>query len=447
MPKSNNTLVVQPVQQFAGAVRVPGSKSITNRALLMAALSDSTTDLKGALISDDTQDMVRALKICCCKITWPDEPNGEINQTIVVDGSFLMRLAEPIQKEPIELDVGNAGTAMRPLTAVLSAGRFQQQHSYLLKGTKRMHERPIGDLVDAVRELGGQIEYVVKEGYPPLVVTTGTMGGGNVTLRADKSSQYLSALLIAAPLTGEEVHIKLATPLVSSPYVQMTLGMMTSFGVKVEADVGMQNYHIPAGRSYQSPGTFKVEPDATSASYFLAAGAISGGPITLEGFNQSASIQGDASFASVLKRMGAKVLNNGCDLVISRDGPLQGIDIDMNEMPDAAMTLAVTALFAKGETHIRNIANWRIKETNRLQAMATELRKVGAKVKEYPDSLSIKPPEKLNEAEIDTYDDHRMAMCFSLVALGGVSVHIRDPSCVNKTFPGYFEYFERLCHR
>lgn len=446
MSKSNDRLTLQPVTKFTGSVCMPGSKSITNRAVLLAALTKDEVSIDNMLYSDDTRQMKTTLRALGVLMVKSPSNVRKHDYGYSIKGSIF----EPTPKSneaagPTVLNLGNAGTAMRPLTAVLSAVKLSRPNTFQLEGEPRMYERPIGDLVDAVRKLGGKIEYKGQKGFPPLLVTSDTMQGGRVDLRADKSSQYLSALLMAAPLTGEEVRITVSAPLVSAPYVQMTLDMMNAFGVRVTTDDELLNYCIPAGSSYQNPGVFKVEPDATSASYFLAAGAISGGPVTLQGLNTTTSRQGDAAFANVLERMGANVRHTEQGVEISSDGPLQGIDIDMNDMPDAAMTLAVTALFAKGETHIRNIANWRIKETDRLHAMATELRKVGATVTEYHDSLNISPPTKFNEATIETYQDHRMAMCFSLVALSDVSVHILDPDCVSKTFPDYFGYFKKLC--
>jgi len=338
-----------------------------------------------------------------------------------------------------DLDLGNAGTAFRPLTAVLAlcGGRYR------LSGTARMHERPIGDLVDAMRTIGADIAYLGREGYPPLEIRPAARSVPNaVSVRGDVSSQFVSAVLMALPLPGGPTVINVDGELVSKPYVDITLALMRRFGVDVARE-GWQRFLIPRGARYASPGAMHVEGDASSASYFLAAGAIGGGPVRVEGVGTD-SIQGDVRFVEVLERMGAQVKRGANWIEVRGRSPLRAFDADLNHIPDAAMTAAVLALFADGPCTIRNVANWRVKETDRLTAMATELRKVGATVDEGADSLRIAPPAKLQAAAIDTYDDHRMAMCFSLVALGGVPVRIMDPDCVNKTFPDYFHEFGRL---
>jgi 3-phosphoshikimate 1-carboxyvinyltransferase len=348
----------------------------------------------------------------------------------------------PFAVKRAELFLGNAGTAFRPLTAVLALSGGE----YRLSGVARMHERPIGDLVQALRSLGAHIRYLGRDGFPPLEIRPATLAAHPaVSVRGDVSSQFLSALLMALPLAGPRTAVEVAGELVSKPYVGITLNAMHRFGVDVERQ-GWERFVVPAGARYRSPGIVYVEGDASSASYFLAAGAIAGGPVRVEGVGRS-SVQGDVRFVEVLEAMGAAVALGDDWIEVRGERPLRAIDADLNHIPDAAMTVAILALFADGPSTIRNVANWRVKETDRLAAMATELRKVGATVEEGPDHLRIEPPARLRPATIDTYDDHRMAMCFSLVALGGVPVRINDPACVNKTFPAYFRELERLAQR
>ena len=412
-------LDLDPIARAWGTVRMPGSKSISNRVLLLAALSQGETKIRDLLDSDDTRVMLEALGRLGVRIG----PDATVRGA---GGAFPVKSAE--------LQLGNAGTAFRPLTAVLALCGGE----YRLSGVARMHERPIGDLVDALRGLGARIDYPGKEGYPPLAVHPGTIRGGATRVRGDVSSQYLSALLMAAPLAGAETRIEVEGELISRPYVEITLNLMRRFGVEVKRD-GWKSFAVPAGR-YASPGEIRVEGDASSASYFLAAGAIGGGPVRVEGVGR-ASIQGDVRFAEVLEKMGAAV-TMGEDWIEARSaGRLKALDADLNAIPDAAMTAAVAALFAEGTSTIRNIGSWRVKETDRIAAMAAELRKLGAKVEEGADFIRVSPPAKLQAATIDTYDDHRMAMAFSLAALGGVRVRINDPQCVGKTFPEYFDAF------
>jgi len=421
-------LDLAPAARAAGTVRLPGSKSISNRALLLAALSEGETALHGVLESDDTERMLEALRTL--GVAWTRSAPGEY----VVRGAGG---APPVRQA--ELFLGNAGTAFRPLTALLALAGG----TYRLAGVPRMHERPIGDLVDALRALGADVRYLGRDGYPPLEIRppAGALGAA-ATVRGEVSSQFLSALLMALPLAGQRVSVAVAGELVSRPYVEITLDLMRRFGVAPERD-GWRRFAVPAGTRYRSPGRLDVEGDASSASYFLAAGAIGGGPVRVAGVDAS-SIQGDVRFVEVLRAMGAEVgLGTGWIEVRGRP-PLRAIDADLNHIPDAAMTAAVLALFADGPSTIRNVASWRVKETDRLAALATELRKVGAAVEAGADGLRIAPPAKLAPATIDTYDDHRMAMCFSLVALGGVPVRINDPQCVAKTFPDYFRVFAGL---
>jgi len=424
-------LDLAPVARMSGAVRLPGSKSISNRTLLLAALARGETEVFGLLEADDTARMLDALR--ALGVDWTRRAPGDyvVHGT---GGAFPVTTAE--------LFLGNAGTAFRPLTAVLALAGG----TYRLSGVPRMHERPIGDLVDALKVLGAEIVYLGREGFPPLEIRPPrTAASDRIEVRGDVSSQFLSAALMALPLAGRAVSVAVAGELVSKPYVEITLALMERFGVRA-ARAGWARFEMPAGARYASPGRVHVEGDASSASYFLAAGAIGGGPVRVEGVGR-ASTQGDVRFIEVLRAMGAQV-NAGDDwLEVRGTPPLRALDADLNHIPDAAMTAAVLALFADAPTAIRNVANWRVKETDRLAAMATELRKVGAGVDEGPDWLRIVPPGKLQAATIDTYDDHRMAMCFSLVALGGVPVRINDPDCVAKTFPDYFREFARLAGR
>ncbi len=414
-----------------GTVRLPGSKSISNRILLLSALADGTTLVKGLLASDDTRVMLDALHRL--GVNWQRLEGGDY-RVDGVGGTFPVKYAN--------LFLGNAGTAFRSLTAAcaMSSG------DYTLSGVPRMHERPIGDLVDALRQAGAQIDYTENDGFPPLHILPHEDGTGEISVKGNVSSQYLTGLLLSAPLLGREVTVVVEGELISKPYVEITLNLMKRYGIEAKRE-GWQRFTVPAA-TYQSPGEIEVEGDASSASYFLAAGAIGHGPVRVEGVGRN-SIQGDVRFAEALARMGAEV-GFGPNWIECRLGcadKLHAIDLDCNHIPDAAMTLGVLALFANGTTTLSNIASWRVKETDRISAMATELRKLGATVEEGADSIKITPPAKLAaNAEIDTYDDHRMAMCFSLVALGGVPIRINDPKCVNKTFPEYFEKFAAITH-
>ncbi|MBI1964676.1 MAG: 3-phosphoshikimate 1-carboxyvinyltransferase [Betaproteobacteria bacterium] len=434
-------LDLAPIRRVRGTVRLPGSKSISNRILLLAALADGETLIRDLLESEDTGVMLGALRA--------------LGVSCKVEGDGAMRVrgaggAFPVKKA--ELFLGNAGTALRPLAAVLALCGGE----YRLSGVARMHERPIGDLVDALGSLGADIRYPGKAGYPPLAIRPGAIrAGGTVGVRGDVSSQFLTGLLVALPLTGEKTVVTVEGGLISRPYVEITLNTLRRFGVEVERQ-DWSKFTIPAAARYTSPGEIHVEGDASSASYFLAAGAISGlkggGPVRVEGVGR-ASIQGDVRFAETLERMGAKIVmgDNWIEATAGAEaakrGTLKALDADFNHIPDAAMTAAVTALFADGASTLRNIGSWRVKETDRIAAMAAELGKLGATVEEGKDSLRIAPPARLRPATIDTYDDHRMAMCFSLAALGGVPVRINDPGCVAKTFPEYFDVLAEIAER
>ncbi|OBU34572.1 3-phosphoshikimate 1-carboxyvinyltransferase [Photobacterium kishitanii] len=422
------SLTLQPIAKVNGEVNLPGSKSVSNRALLLAALAQGTTRLTNLLDSDDIRHMLNGLKQLGVNYRLSaDKTECE------VDGLGHAFTAT----EPLELYLGNAGTAMRPLAAALCLGSGE----YILTGEPRMKERPIGHLVDALCSAGAEITYLENEHYPPLKIIGTGLNGGEVEIDGSISSQFLTAFLMAAPLASADTVITIKGDLVSKPYIDITLHIMAQFGVKVE-NRDYQQFVVKGCQQYQSPGEFLVEGDASSASYFLAAAAIKGGAIKVTGIGKN-SIQGDIQFADALAAMGADI-EWGDDYVIARCGKLTAVDMDFNHIPDAAMTIATTALFAKGTTSIRNVYNWRVKETDRLAAMATELRKVGAEVEEGSDYITITPPTKLNHAVIDTYDDHRMAMCFSLVALSDTAVTINDPKCTSKTFPDYFIKLQSL---
>ena len=422
------SLTLQPIQKVSGEVNLPGSKSVSNRALLLAALARGTTRLTNLLDSDDIRHMLNALTKL--GVTYQLSDDKTVCEVQGLGGAFE-------SPQALELFLGNAGTAMRPLAAALCLGTGE----YVLTGEPRMKERPIGHLVTALKEAGADVEYLENENYPPLKIKGTGLKSGTVSIDGSISSQFLTAFLMAAPLAEGEITIKIEGELVSKPYIDITLHIMKQFGVDV-INNDYQEFVIPTGQQYVAPGDFLVEGDASSASYFLAAAAIKGGEIKVTGIGKN-SIQGDIQFADALEKMGAEI-EWGDDYVISRVGQLKGIDMDYNHIPDAAMTIATTALFAEGTTAIRNVYNWRVKETDRLAAMATELRKVGAEVEEGEDYIIVQPVSELKHAAIDTYDDHRMAMCFSLVALSDTPVTINDPGCTSKTFPDYFDKLKML---
>ena len=420
MRPEKDGLLLAPVRRAAGTVRLPGSKSISNRVLLLAALAKGETEIGGLLDADDTRVMRDALAMLGVSFS---------GQKITgAGGAFPVRKAD--------LFLGNAGTAFRPLTAALAFCNGE----YQLSGVPRMHERPIRDLVDALRGIGAKIDYLRTDGFPPLAVHPSQLKTENVKVRGDVSSQFLTALLMALPLSRKKSTIEVQGELISKPYVEITLNVMRRFGVEVQRS-GWSEFRL-SGDFYESPRSIFVEGDASSASYFLAAGAIGGGPVRVEGVGRD-SIQGDVRFTEVLERMGASV-TYGPDWIEAASGKsLRAFDLDFNHIPDAAMTAAVMALFADGPSRLRNIASWRVKETDRIAAMATELRRLGQEVDEFADGMRI-TPRSLQPVDVDTYDDHRMAMSFSLAALGGVPVTINDPGCVAKTFPEYFQAFRSL---
>lgn len=421
-----DALTLQPIRRIAGTVRLPGSKSLSNRMLLLAALAQGATTLENVLDSEDVAVMAAALRQLGVAVEG-ELPAGRLR----VEGRGGPLPGSPGGREET-LHLGNAGTAMRPLTAVLTLGRG----NYVLAGKPRMHERPIGDLVEALRGLGAEIACLEREGYPPLRIAARGLAGGAVGISGVTSSQFVTALLLAAPYAREAVTVRIVDHLVSVPYVAMTIALMERFGVRVERE-GWMRFHVPAGAGYVSPGRALVEGDASSASYFLAGAAITGGTVRVEGCGTD-SLQGDARFADVLERMGATVRREPTALELQGGAPLRGVDADLEQMPDAAMTLAVAALFAEGPTTLRGIGNWRVKETDRMAAMAAELTKLGARTEVGAEHLVVHPPARLQPARIATYDDHRIAMAFALAACGGVPVTIEDPGCVAKTFPDYF---------
>ncbi|APW37111.1 cytidylate kinase [Rhodoferax koreense] len=436
-------LDLPPLEGAGGTVLLPGSKSISNRVLLLAALSGGTTTVHDLLDSDDTRVMLAALRQLGCGVA----QQGSTVEITGLDGQLKVTQAD--------LFMGNAGTAIRPLTAALAV----LGGDFTLHGVPRMHERPIGDLVDALRQLGCLVAYTGNPGYPPL-----RLGGQGapprlhldapIRVRGDVSSQFLTALLMALPLVArQDVVIEVVGELISKPYIEITLNLLARFGITVARE-GWQRFTIPAGSRYRSPGEIHVEADASSASYFIALGAIAtgdSGTIRIEGVGE-ASIQGDIRFVEAARLMGAQVAGGPNWLEIRRGTwPLKAIDLDCNHIPDAAMTLAVMALYADGPTTLRNIASWRVKETDRIAAMATEMRKLGATVEEGADFIRVQPlanPADWRAASIHTYDDHRVAMCFSLAAFNpaGLPVRVEDPKCVAKTFPDYFETLLSVSH-
>lgn len=431
-----NSITLNPIAYIDGEITLPGSKSLSNRALLLAALAKGTTTITNLLDSDDVRHMLNALKALGVQYQLSEDKTVcEIQGNA---GAFEWQ-------NGLSLFLGNAGTAMRPLTAALCLASDNAKPSEIvLTGEPRMKERPIQHLVDALRQMGAEIDYLEQEGYPPLAIRNHGLNGGKVEINGAISSQFLTALLMAAPLAKQDSEIHIIGDLVSKPYIDITLKMMSVFGVQVQHH-NYQIFFVKGNQQYQSPFSFMVEGDASSASYFLAAAAIKG-KVKVNGIGKK-SIQGDIQFIDVLEKMGAKVRWHDHYVEIEKNA-LHGIDSDMNHIPDAAMTIATTALFAEGETVIRNIYNWRVKETDRLTAMATELRKVGAEVEEGEDFLRIQPLvlDQFKHAEIATYNDHRMAMCFALIALSNTPVTILEPECTAKTFPTFFDEFTKIAH-
>ncbi|MBK4775326.1 3-phosphoshikimate 1-carboxyvinyltransferase [Candidatus Pantoea edessiphila] len=425
----HSSITLKPIYRVNGTVNLPGSKSISNRVLLLAAVAKGTTELKNLLNSDDVKYMLEALKELGVHYKLYDN-----NTTCKIIGN-----SGPLKSSSsLKLFLGNAGTVMRPLTAMLCL----ESQDIILTGEKRMKERPIGHLVEILREGGAKIDYLEHINYPPLRIFGG-FAGGQFTIDSSLSSQFLTALLMLSPLAQKDTRITVKDNLVSKPYIDITLKVMRDFGVEVQHQ-NYRNFFIEGKQQYHSPKEYLIEGDASAASYFLAAAAIKGGTVTVRGIG-SQTIQGDIRFVDIIEKMGA-VIYRGKDYISCTAGELRAVNMDLNDIPDAAMTIAIMALFAKGTTTIRNIYNWRIKETDRMLAMSTELRKLGAEVEEGHDYIVIKPLKKIIHANIHTYNDHRIAMCFSLIALSDKSVTIIDPSCTTKTFPKYFKEFAKISH-
>ena len=417
-----DTITLAPIKKISGEVALPGSKSLSNRALLLSALAHGETGLTNLLRSDDTEQMVTALRQLGVNI----ELNDSWSKCTVSGNGGLF--AEPAEHS---FFLGNAGTAIRPLTCILAL----IPGKYTIDGDQYMRERPIEHLGDALVQLGVNVHYEQEHGYPPLTVIGGNIDGGKVEIPGNISSQFLTALLLSLPLAQKDSAIKVIGEQVSKPYLKITLDIMKQFGVTASHQQ-YQSFEIPGRQQYQSPGSYMIEGDASSASYFFGAAAIAG-DIRVTGIGTH-SVQGDVAFVDVMEQMGATV-NKSAEWIDVSSGPLHGVDVDLNHIPDAAMTVATVALFARGKTRIRNIYNWRVKETDRMHAMATELRKLGATVETGDDYIVIDPPEELKPAPIDTYGDHRVAMAFSLAALGNKAITINDPDCTRKTFPDFFE--------
>jgi len=424
------TLELKPVTSANGVIHLPGSKSLSLRALLVSALARGETSISNLLRSDDTERMLEALTALGIPVQFNATPNGSEVSVTGTGGPFNA-------ETEMELYLGNSGASIRPLSAVLclSKGNFH------VTGDEAMCLRPIRHLVDGLLQLGANIGYADKPGYPPLNITGSPVSGGIVSIEGSISSQYLTSLLIALPLAEGDSIINVIGEQVSKPYLDITLDIMQKFGVVATHD-NHQQFHIAGNQCYRSPGRYMVEGDASSASYFLAAAAISGGTVRVHGIGND-SVQGDVAFVDVLEAMGAKVTRSAEWIEVS-GASLKGIDMDLNHIPDAAMTLATTALFADGPTTIRNIYNWRVKETDRMHAMSSGLRKLGAKVETGEDYIVVEPPEQIKSASIDTYDDHRVAMSFSLAAFGEAAITINDPDCTSKTFPNYFSEFDAI---
>jgi 3-phosphoshikimate 1-carboxyvinyltransferase len=406
-------------------VRVPGSKSLTNRALIVAALARGRSTLTGALDSEDTRVMVESLRRLGIAVE-----HGPGAATIAVTGC-----SGRIPAREAELFVANSGTSLRFLTAMAATGKGV----YRLDGNPRMRQRPVADLLQALNGLGSDSRSDLGTGCPPVTVRADGLDGGYATVKGDVSSQFLSGLLMALPAASGPTTVEVDGPLVSQPYIAMTLAVMEAFGVQA-GNHGFRRFNVEPGRYSGRP--YAIEPDASAASYFFAAAAITGGTVTVEGLGTN-SVQGDLAFVDVLEYMGCRV-DRGRDATTVTGGPLRGVDVDMNAISDTVMTLAAVALFARGMTRIRNVGHIRHKETDRLAALATELRRCGAEVDERPDGLVILAPDCIKPARIATYDDHRMAMSFALVGLEADGITILDPGCVAKTYPGFWDDLARL---
>ncbi|MBQ63129.1 MAG: 3-phosphoshikimate 1-carboxyvinyltransferase [Gammaproteobacteria bacterium] len=421
------SITLSPIRKVSGDVFLPGSKSLSNRGLLLSSLADGTTRLTNLLRSDDTSHMIEALRQLGTTIKLDE--NG-IEAEVTGKGDLF----EPPANKQFFL--GNAGTAIRPLTCLLAL----MEGVFEIDGDEYMRERPIEHLVDALEQLGAEVHYLERHGCPPLRIIGGQTRGGKVIIPGNISSQFLTSLLMSLPLASQGSTIEVLGEQVSKPYLDITLGIMGKFGVTASHQ-DYQMFQVPGGQQYQSPGSYMIEGDASSASYFFGAAAIAGS-VRVLGLGKD-SVQGDLAFIDVMERMGARVVRNSDSIEVHR-GSLRGVDVDLNHIPDAAMTVATVALFAEGPTIIRNIYNWRVKETDRMHAMATGLRKLGAGVKTGDDYIVIDPPEDLNAVDIDTFGDHRVAMSFSLAAMGNQPIQINDPECTRKTFPDYFDVLESI---
>ena len=421
-------LVLKPIKKISGSLTLPGSKSLSNRALLLSAIATGTTVLENMLLGEDTSVMNQALKQLGIRI---EEDGKELKYKVYGIGK---RFDVPSNRK---FSLGNAGTAIRPLAAMLALVPSE----FTIDGDKYMRQRPIAHLGDALRSLGAKVNYLINDGYPPLMIEGGNIEGGNVSVQGSISSQYLSSLLMALPMAKKNSIVTVSGELVSKPYVDITLNLMKNFGVEIHNE-SYQRFTISGSQSYSSPGRYLIEGDASSASYFFGAAAIKKGPVKVYGLGIK-SVQGDYNFLDVIEKMGARV-RRGENWTEVTGSNLKGIDIDLNHIPDAAMTIATMALFAEGPTKIRNVGNWRVKETDRMHAMREGLVALGAKVLSSEDSILIDPPRRLNDATIKTYGDHRIAMSFSLAALGNATVTIEDPDCTRKTYPDYFKEFASL---
>lgn len=422
-------LTLEPITRLSGEVTLPGSKSLSNRALLLAALAQGKTELSNLLRSDDIERMINALQQLEVNV---DLTKDWQSCTITGNGGLF---DPPINKR---FFLGNAGTAMRPMTAILSLidGEFE------IDGDEYMRERPIGHLTDALTDLGARINFLMKDGCPPFKMQGGSVSGGNISLPGNISSQYLTALLMALPLNDIDTTVSIIGEQVSRPYLDITLALMKVFGVIASHD-NYRTFHIPAKQSYMSPGKYLIEGDASSASYFFAGAAVAGGKVSVHGVGRD-SVQGDIQFLDAIEKMGASATRHADRIEVSSTGTLRGVDLDLNHIPDAAMTLAAIAIFAESRTTIRNIYNWRVKETDRMHAMTEGLTRLGAEVTTTSDTITIDPPTEIQSAIINPYGDHRIAMSFSLAALSGASITIQDPDCTQKTFPNYFEVLKSV---
>ncbi|QJC32548.1 3-phosphoshikimate 1-carboxyvinyltransferase [Enterobacteriaceae endosymbiont of Donacia dentata] len=424
-----NILILKSIEKIQGSVILPGSKSISNRVLLLSALAKGNTKLINLLNSDDVNYMLKALKLLGIKFVLSN--NKTICKIIGNNG-----IINPQKK--LKLYLGNAGTAIRPLTALLS---LNKQCDIILTGDTRMKERPIKHLVDTLITNGAIIKYLENINFPPIHIKGGLKNLKNIEIKGSISSQFLTSLLIISPLIKKDILITVNSNLVSKPYIDITIKLMKIFGVNVQNN-NYKHFKILGKQNYISPGEYIIEGDASSASYFLSAAAIKGGTVKIKNINKN-SIQGDIQYLNILKKMGS-IIHYGKNYISCTKNTLKSINMDMNHIPDVAMTIAVTSLFAKGTTTIKNIYNWRVKETDRLKAMSNELKKTGAKIITGKDYIIITPPKKIKKVIIETYNDHRIAMCFSLLALSNTSVSIINPQCINKTYPNFFKELKKI---